>query len=253
MSEVRLQHLVIVRHGEGEGDIRRAAAKRGHHDKPTKTTFEEELTQVGIEQSVLAGKWIAEQVLDRYDMAKFDSYFVSPPIRNLQSAKAIDPEASWKIEELIDERDRGKISGFPRQAHATLYPESYDTMIADPLHWIPPGGESILSVAERAQKFVDGLKKQGSVIAVTHRDWIWASKTALENIERENLADVDTDNIHNSQILHYTTIDPSTGEDTHKLIWKRTVCPWSSPTDIANDSEKWEMIEEPSSKMTAGK
>jgi broad specificity phosphatase PhoE len=251
MSEQRLQHLVIVRHGEGEGDIRRAAAKRGKHDKPLKTPLEEELTQDGVEQSKLAGIWIAENVLKSYGLSGFDSYFVSPPIRNLQSAQAIDPSANWKIENLLDERDRGVISGFPRQAHATIYPESYETMISDPLRWIPPGGESILSVVERANKFVAGLQTQSSVIAVTHRDWIWASKTTLEMIEREKLTDVDTDNIHNSQIIHYTTIDPTTGEDTRQLIWKRTICPWSSPSDVIRDSGNWEKIQE-SALNTAG-
>lgn len=39
-----LKHLVLVRHGEGEGDMRRAAWKRGEEVISTKHPDDEELT-----------------------------------------------------------------------------------------------------------------------------------------------------------------------------------------------------------------
>lgn len=55
MSEA-LQHLVLVRHGESEGDVRRAAWKRGEAVLTAKRPELEELTDNGIVQSRQAGR-----------------------------------------------------------------------------------------------------------------------------------------------------------------------------------------------------
>lgn len=234
-----LQHLVIARHGEGEGDTRRAKAKQGFHDKPTKATFEEELTENGRGQSMAGGRWITKFVLEAYGFESFDKYLMSPAIRAKQTAESLTPDADWIVEDLLDERNRGEISGWPRQAHEAIYPDSYRLMVDDPLHWIPPGGESIISVSQRASILRRNLKKYKSALLSTHRDWIWASMVPLEGLSEAALADVNTDVIENGQIIHYTSVNPNTGNAEAGLMWKRTINPCSSKSDIAAASSTW--------------
>lgn len=239
MIENNLQHLVIARHGEGEGDTRRAKARKGIHDKPTKATFEEELTKNGIRQSELGGKWVAKFILEAYGLESFDKCLTSPAIRARQTAEALGASSNWIVDDLLNERDRGEISGWPRQAHETIYPDSYEQMITDPLHWVPPGGESIISVTRRASILIANLKRYRSVMLSTHRDWLWASLIPLEGLSEAALADVDTDAIENGQIVHYTSIDPNTRNIGKELIWKRIINPWSSKSDVESASNTW--------------
>lgn len=133
---------------------------------------------------------------------------------------------TWQSDTDLSERDRGKIKGWPREKHKAIYPESFDSMEADPLRWCPPEGESILDVAERARRFMRHVEDHTILVAVGHRDWMWASQMDIEKLSEEQLSQVDTNAIHNAQIVHYTNVSPDTGEVDPSIMWKRTVCPW---------------------------
>ena len=240
MTESKIQHLVIIRHGESEGDVRRSMAKEGALMNPSKRPADEEQTKIGDKQSALAGQWIAEHILRAYGIESFDVCLQSPAIRTKQTAEALCiPNAEWQDEPLLAERDRGEIQGFTKQAHEENYPDSYAQMINDPIHWTPPGGESIVDVSERASRLIAKIKNTSSAILVTHRDWIWAAQVPVEGLSESELELVDTDLIHNSQVIHYMNIDPFTVDAVESLIWKRSVCPYSN--DIT--SRQWNRIE----------
>jgi hypothetical protein len=63
------------------------------------------------------------------------------------------------------------------------------------------------------------------VLAVTHRDWMWAAQLILEHLTEDELLAINTDEIQNAQIVHYTSINPETGEQASELLWKRSVDP----------------------------
>lgn len=220
-------HLILVRHGESEGDLRRAAWKHGDtQQERIKLPEEEELTTKGLEQSRQAGAWIVEHVLAQYGLEEFDGYFVSSSLRSEQSAIALDlPGALWIENTCLDERDRGRIRGLHPNQHKTLFPDSYGQMKRNPVEWVPPDGESILDVAKRANHFLQLVKNLGSVLAVTHRDWIWAAQSTIEQLSASELAEVDTDSIHNAHVTHYTTVKPKSPNSRSQNIWKRTASP----------------------------
>jgi broad specificity phosphatase PhoE len=225
MSET-LQHLILVRHGESEGDVRRAAWKSGSVIPAAKNPEHEELTVRGEEQSRRAGTWIAKNIIDVYGIEFFDGCFVSSALRSEQSAIAMDlPIAVWQDDKNLDERNRGKVRGLRAEEHKHLFPESYMEMNSSPLHWTPPEGESIIQVAAKARKFLDDIEGNRTVLAVTHRDWMWAAMQPLEGLSQEELLLVDTNQIHNAQVVHYTSIDPDSGEQAPALLWKRSVDP----------------------------
>lgn len=225
MSET-LQHLVLVRHGEGEGDVRRAAWRRGEEVQATKKPEAEEITSRGAEQGRRAGLWIVRHVLTQYTLPGFDGCYVSSAIRSEQTAVALGLDvAVWQEDHRLDERNRGHVRGLRPQEHRQRFPDSFAAMKDNPLHWAPPGGESILEVADKARLFLRDIEGAHNVLAVTHRDWMWAAMMPLENLGEDELVRVNTDEIHNAQILHYTSINPETGETAPTLMWKRSIDP----------------------------
>lgn len=244
MSEVNNlvpRHLVIVRHGESEGDVRRAAWRQGNEYETFKHPADEDQTELGAEQSILAGQWIGRHVLQAYALSTFDACMVSPMSRTRQSAISLGLSETWQDSPLLAERDRGKVAGLTRAAHQSLFPESYANMKKYPFYWVPPDGESILRVADRATRFLAGTRRYQNLLVMTHRDWIWAAHMPLEDASLETMETMDTDQIHNGQVLHYTNINPYSGKvDGERLSWKRSVCPWAEQEGLSANASEWQ-------------
>jgi broad specificity phosphatase PhoE len=233
------KHLVLVRHGESEGDVRREAWRHGETVPVQKLPEDEELTAKGAKQSRLAGLWIQKHILDAYKLSTFDGCYVSSAQRSLQTAVALElPNVVWQEDRLLDERNRGKIRGLHPGQHKALYPTSFEEMERDPLHWSPPGGETFIpGVVGRVSLFFSNVQSEQTVLAVTHRDWIWAAQLILENLGENELLAVDTDEIRNAQIVHYTSVSPETNKVIPGLFWKRSV-----DSSRSNDANSWQQF-----------
>ncbi|HET6924579.1 MAG TPA: histidine phosphatase family protein, partial [Candidatus Saccharimonadales bacterium] len=158
MSET-LQHLILVRHGESEGDVRRAAFKRGEPYQSTKTPQDEEITAHGIAECHSTGLWIKKHIIQAYGLRGFDGCYVSSAIRTEQSAVALElPIAVWQEDHDLDERNRGLVAGLRAEQHKDSFPKSFAQMRRDPLHWTPPNGEAIMpGVTGRVRHFMDDI------------------------------------------------------------------------------------------------
>lgn len=230
MAEYKAKHLVLVRHGESEGDVRRAMLNQPQSHKLTKHPRDEGQTKHGHEQSRIAGQWIARHVLGAYSIKSFDLQLTSPLIRTQESAYSLGLNGIWKDDDRLAERDRGKIQGMTKSQHRGEFPESYKKMTKHPFHWTPPGGESLLRVAARFGDLSDDFMKSQNTSAVfmTHRDLLWAAHIPLESMSLTEVEQIDSDFIYNGQVLHYTNVDPKTIQiDGTNLVWKRSVTPWS--------------------------
>lgn len=231
------RHLVLVRHGESEGDARRAANKSLFNSN--KQSFSEEQTRTGGEQSKAAGRWIAKFILQSYSIDNFEMYGTSPLIRTRQSAMSMGLTAVWNDEPRLTERDRGKIQGMTHQEHKTLYPKSYKEMQDYPFHWTPPGGESLLRVASRLAELTREISRDyDTAILMTHRDIMWAAHIPIDGISLEEVENIDTELIGNSHIFHYTNISPRDGSLDRDLRWKRSVDPLIDSSEL-NGTFEW--------------
>lgn len=172
-------------------------------------------------------------------MTAFDGCYVSAALRSEQSAVALDlPVTIWQEDNCLDERNRGHIRGLRPTQHQRVYPGSFEQMRNDPLHWIPPGGESLIpDVVARVARFLDRIEGAQVVLAITHRDWMWAAQLILENLTEEELLAVNTDGIHNAQVVEYSSTNPVTGEQAPILLWKRSVDPV-----VSLDSGEWQIL-----------
>lgn len=243
MSET-LQHLVLVRHGESEGDRRRATWRRGEPYETNKTPDEEGLTARGFAEGAAGGKWLTRNILlGGVALGRFDLHYVAAVLRNQQSAGAMNLSGAVWQEDVLNrlyERNRGRVRGLTAAQHKDLYSESYAQMLADRLHWIPPGGQSILDVCENWTSFykdIQDMRNVRSVIVVGNRDSMWASMKPLEGLSDEELDTIDTDSIHNGQIWYYTSLNPVTKQHAPQLMWKYTVDPMHPET-----STGWQIL-----------
>jgi broad specificity phosphatase PhoE len=231
-------HLVLVRHGHSEGNLVVEYAKKGD-DRFFTPDFRERpghrwrLTNNGQKQAVVAGKWIIDNIGQKYDR-----YYVSPYVRTRETAALLNlPDAEWRIDQRLRERDWGDIGSMPLAEFKKAFPHSALTKEIDALYWRPPGGESIADVRLRVRDFFDTLHRECEgqrVLVVTHGEFMWAARAELEYLTDEQwvLSDKDPEQkIHNTQVIHYSRVHPESGATEKYMSWQKSVCPWKEETN----------------------
>lgn len=239
--------LVLVRHGESEGNVATNAAKAGDDARYTDefiTTpgHQWRLTERGRAQAAVAGAWLAGGVIER-----FDRYYVSPYVRTKETAGHLGlPDASWRLNRALRERDWGDIGTVPHREFNQRPEFALNAWMKrnDPLYWRPPGGESIAGVAEdRVRNVLSTLHREATgqrVIMVAHGELMWAARLVLERMDDDRFMVLDADKahkIHNCAVLHYTRLDPASGVQAPRLSWLRR----SHPVVDSADPSDWHM------------
>ena len=242
-------NLVLVRHGESEGNIIQGAANKGDEsyyeaDESLVTVpdYRWRLTSQGVAQAKQAGSWISHNILQENET--FDRFITSPYLRTRETAGNLGlTDAQWEENRSVRERFWGEIGSIPRSVFLREYPHNSHYKEIDPLYWAPPGGESISDVAEnRVRNLLSTLHRENSeqnVIVVTHGEFIWASRLTIERWRDEEFVEYDNNpdmKIHNCQVIHYTRINPETGQVAPRLQWVRRM----TPTNNGNVVEEWQ-------------
>lgn len=252
--------LVLVRHGESEGQVAHRASRAGDHSHYSGEFLMRHsslwrLTDRGIEQAGIAGKWIRENIAEN-----FFRYYTSEYLRAKETAYHLDlPDAMWYSEFYLRERDWGLLDVMSQEERWEHYSRELARKEIDGFFWSPPNGESMAQLCLRIDRVLDTLHREcvnKKVIIVCHGEVMWAFRVRLERMSQERYRTLDTsnhphDNIHNCQILHYTRINPypymkdgilPTGEAIAPYYrWFRSVCPW----DLNRCSNNWQVIWRP--------
>lgn len=232
------EHLVFVRHGLSEGNFARDMAKTGDmsyfdNNFRERPGHDWRLMPEGVTQAQRAGKWIGDNILGSYGLPGFDRYLYSPHRRTRETAASLElPNAQWRMNRMLRERSWGEIEDLNREEHEELYPRNYAWQKRDKMNWTPPGGESIVQISDgRVREFFDTLHRDHdqkgveSVLAVTHGEFMWAVRLALEYMFNEEWEQKDADpneKINNCQVVHYSRINPESGEKAEYLKWMRS-------------------------------
>lgn len=232
--------LVLVRHGESEGNVYDRRSRAGG-DQTTSTQFESRHTSLwrlsdrGRLQAEATGAWLREAF-----PSGFHRHYTSEYLRAKETASLLSlPGAHWYLESYLRERewdgDRSTDCSWlkAREQGQTFW-------------FIPPNGESIAQLCLRIDRFLDTLHRECAgqrVVVVCHGEVMWAFRVRLERLTSQTYAALDRsenphDRIHNGQILHYTRINPTSGETEPYLGWKRSVWPWS----LSLSSNEWQAI-----------
>jgi len=241
--------LVLVRHGESEGNIAKKQSEKGDHslysdEFLSRHSSKWRLTDRGIGQAQRAGIFIREQI-----RGYFDRYYTSDYLRAKETALHLElPDARWYVEFYLRERDRGDIDVVSQEELHTKYAEEMKRREIDRFYWTPPNGESMAQLCLRVDRVLDTLHRECSdkrVIIVCHGEVMWAFRVRLERMTQKGFSELDVsknphDSIHNGQILHYTRRNPigiKCRLEKH-LNWMRSIC----PTDLALSSNDWKII-----------
>lgn len=235
-------NLILVRHGQSEGNVATEASKHGDDSYFTEEfrgrhSRDFRLTDKGIKQAVAAGEWIRKNIRDN-----FDGFYVSDYIRAKETAALLDLAfANWRVEFHLRERDRALIDNVPRSEERELFPLEHKQYKINPFYSVPAGGgESFASFCLRLKAmFIEHLSRRSNdfaVIAVCHGHVMRALQMEIENLEHDDFLRLDsskdpTDKIDNCQIFWYTRIDPNTGDVGKKIIAVRSISPWGDVFD----------------------
>jgi broad specificity phosphatase PhoE len=242
--------LVLVRHGESEGNFANARSRKGDNSlfTPEHTDRHDcawRLTDSGICQAKAAGAWIRSNYNNG---GMFDRHFVSVYVRAMETAAHLDlPNADWCMTLHLRERDWGDFTFKTDEERRTSFAENLERRRMSALFWEPPNGESIANVCEtRVFRMLDTLHRECSdkrVIMVLHGDLMMAFRIVLEHLSPQQFAEIDCsrdplDRIHNGQVIEYTRRNPETGRLDHACRWMRSV----NPTDLSTSRNVWQPI-----------
>jgi NAD+ kinase len=244
-------NLVLVRHGEAEGNIAIARSKKGDH-----SAYEGEfrnrhsslwrLSKEGIEQAVTTGEWLKKNL-----PFKFDRFYASEYLRAMETAALLNIKgAQWFTEFYLRERNWGALDRVSVKDRNNRFQESMEERKIDPFYWTPPNGQSMADLCLVIDRVINTLHREcdgKNVIIVCHGEVMWAFRVRLERMSQETFhlldnSKEDIHRIHNCQILHYTRIHPmELGTTSPYLNWVRSICPWNEKLSDG----KWQAIERP--------
>ncbi|MDP3953899.1 MAG: histidine phosphatase family protein [bacterium] len=235
--------LVLVRHGQSEGNVAQKASGKGdnsffspgHRERHSRTF---KLTEKGVRQAIQAGDWLTRNL-----PMPFDRFYVSDYLRAKETAGLLAlPSAEWRIEYQLRERDKGLMDNCPDDEQERLFKLEMHQYELDPFLAYPAGGgESIAMLCLRLK--ADMLEhwcrecSDKRVICVSHGHVMRALQLELEHLGHDDFIRLDeseelSDKIRNCQILWYTRRDPDTGKvSTNHLVAVRSVCPWDPNGD----------------------
>lgn len=229
-------NLVLIRHGESEGNIAVARSKQGDHRHYTEPftlrhSSEWRLSDLGIIQAQQTGDWIRKNL-----GIHFDHYYSSEYIRAMETAAHLNlDDASWTTTYNLRERTWGTLDRVSAQEREQRFKESMKERTIDPFYWTPPNGESIATLCLRIDRFIATMHREcdnQNVIIVCHGEVMWAFRMQLERMTQEayNLLDGSKDprdRIHNCQVIHYTRTNPVQAgySSAKRLQWMRSFCP----------------------------
>lgn len=245
MRRINLRDLVLFRHTHSLLNFAMELANNfGHYGMitPEFIDFPDEeipVTTWGIWLMQESRRWIRENL-----GLNFDQSYVSPFLRTEQTFCLSGIRGPVAIEEALIERNLGGCEKMSKLQRQRLYGAWMARRRELGIHWAyPNGGQSVLDMHAQHLDFVLSLDQRhpgGRVICVTHGDRIRALRYTIQDMTPDEWVAVDCSTnpkemTQNCHVVHYTSIDPETGEDLGYLAWWRSVCPW----DPALSTNAW--------------
>jgi len=248
-------NLVLVRHGESEGNVANRRSRKGDHGAFTAEFLRRHsslwrLTTRGIEQAQAAGEWLRANLSRGDGRPLFDRHYVSEYVRALETAGHLAlPGAVWFRTAYLRERDWGQLDVLSDIERRERFADELARRDRDGFFWAPPGGESMANLCLRTDRVLHTLHRECSdqdVNIVCHGEVMWSLRVQLERMTQPRYRELDgssdaKDHIHNSSIIQYTRRHPESGVLTTRYEWMRSVCPW----DPKRSRNEWEPIIRP--------
>jgi broad specificity phosphatase PhoE len=240
--------LVLVRHGQSEANIIQKDRKQNPSAQAPDGFFDRHdslmrLSTLGAQQAEVTGAWLRDEF-----PSGFNRYYVSSLARTVETAGRLSLNGAWDIDDRWRERDWGEYGILSDNEQQDRYDLSRTLKSQSKWYWCPPGGESLATgVRLRFEDILETLHREQagkSVIAVTHGETMEVARFVLERLLPEEWHQQEEDEnykLSNCQILHYSRLNPTTGDLGRHMEWRRSICAWDSSRSW-NDGE-WAHIE----------
>lgn len=229
--------LILVRHGQSEGNVAKRLSAGGDHAAMTTVTAGRHsrsyrLSKLGREQAAIAGKWLVDE------FSTFDRFIVSEYTRAMETAALLGlPDATWYRNFYLTERDWGDIETAPENERNEKFKDAMGMRAIEPFFWKPPNGESFAELCLRLDRVLQTLEREYSdkrVILVCHGEVMRAFRVILERMSQQRFKEIYSsktkeDGVYNCEIFHYTRRNPETGELADRINWLRRVRPNETP------------------------
>lgn len=227
--------LILVRHGQSEGNIAINASKKGDDhffDVPgfrERPGYDWRLSNHGRDQARLAGLWVRE-----YFPKGFGRYYVSDFARAKETAALMDlPSAKWFLNIYLHEQLWGRFDSMPRSELEQRHPGIHAQRNRHRFYGTYPEGESMGEVCLRLDRIQETLGRECSdmaVILVCHGNVIRGFQLLIERISPRHFHEQESSDdpqyqVTNGMVVQYTRRDPVTGKLTEHYQWTRIIRP----------------------------
>jgi broad specificity phosphatase PhoE len=112
----------------------------------------------------------------------FERCFVSPMRRALETRELVVPNVPFEIESALREVDFGSWEGRTLEWAQHHAPELLAQRRQDPVHFRPPGGESIADAATRVGPLLQKLREEDAPLVIGHRITLAILERLLRNL-----------------------------------------------------------------------
>ncbi len=241
------EHLILARHGRAEHNEIKRYMNDAMYDSLPPEVLEREvehhpLTPEGILQAKALGHWIAKTLIEVEGLAP-NRFYVSPTARTMQTAgyasrviEAHQPglKMRWVQDRNLRETHKGNLEQLRRLPDYDPSGEPRVILPTSELYRRTDGGESIYETMTRWDMFRHKRREElsGAVgLKVTHGYFMGAVELAME---AEGINDHDALELFkdrspdNCNVVHYTNVEPETGEVADTLRWVRAVVPYQT-------------------------
>jgi broad specificity phosphatase PhoE len=251
--------VIFVRHGESEANLLQKAEKANRlHDLPLqlreRPDWQHRLTDKGIEQAKVAGKWLLENGVD---LSTFDARYNSVFLRARETAGYVaDPNLPWRPHNMIHEQDWGEYGAIPHSEQEARFPHTYRMRKTASLYARLDGGESKADdVTLRVRQFRDTLREKWSnkrVAVVAHGGYIGVARYVFERQLPEDWDTMDNDDsqeLGNCAVVWYTKRNPVKPDDVRPYLNWRLM---AQPDDLSKSPFGGEWCELPDRRFMTG-
>ncbi len=236
-------NLVLERHGRSVAN-ERGTILNEKKDAQTREefirtpNFRHRLIQIGRDEADTTGLWMKDQFSSDYFHAGFCPNFNRSKETGARSAIQAGLEIMWRVSSLFGERNWGgrmELLDKDEQNH------EYQRRMEDVLGWAAPGGETMLLqevLARLAMGTFHRKYNQKNVYVSSHGEKLISFRSVIERLPLERVEAMIDEGPPNGGIVHYTRINPETGERASHINWVRLMDP-SNPENV-RAGEKWD-------------
>jgi broad specificity phosphatase PhoE len=178
--------LVLVRHGESEGNNARERAELAEADviEVKHRDADVVLSDLGLQQAKALG-----QVLQR---EQFDQVWSSPYLRARDTARiALGADRAPRLDERLRDRELGVLDRLTTRGVAARFPDEAERRRwLGKLYYRPPGGESWADVTMRLRSWMSDAIAAGRILVVTHDAVILLFRYLCEELDETSLLEL---------------------------------------------------------------